>query len=79
MSHFFSGQGKPHADNAGCMHCGGTVGEWETVFTNDAESLEGFEDWFCCYSCRDLGEPCDTFHKILPLETNSEPQTTAAK
>lgn len=52
--------------DAACQHClgGAQTGEWETVYTGDEESLGGYEDWFCCHTCRDAGLPCETFHRI---------------
>ena len=50
--------------NLSCMHCGGTLGHGELLHTDDYESMDGFEAWFCCWSCRDRGEPCETFHKL---------------
>lgn len=49
-----------------CQFCmGGTInGEWETVWTGAEESLNGYEDWFCCHTCRDANQPCETFHPI---------------
>lgn len=50
-----------------CMYCFNndlTKSHSETVHTGDAESYEGYEDWFCCHICRDAGEPCETFFKI---------------
>lgn len=54
------------APEAACMYClrDGTLGHWETVHTGDEESLDGYEDWFCCHPCRDAGLPCETFHRI---------------
>jgi hypothetical protein len=47
------------------MYCGSDdlKGHWECVHTGDEESLDGYEDWFCCHVCRDAGLPCETFHK----------------
>ena len=47
-----------------CMFCGGNEGRTEVLYTGDAESLDGFEVWFCCYACRDAGQPCETFHRL---------------
>lgn len=49
-----------------CQYCMGsdTNGEWETVWTGAEEALDGWEDWFCCHTCRDANEPCETFHPI---------------
>lgn len=52
--------------NLRCMHCGGTLGHGELLHTQDSESMGGFEAWFCCWACRDQGEPCETFHKLTP-------------
>lgn len=56
----------PDAEGAeqSCMYCGGTRGHGERVQTDSAESLDGWEDWFCCHDCRDAGKPCETFHAI---------------
>jgi hypothetical protein len=47
-----------------CMYCGGDEGRIELLDTGDADSLDGFEVWFCCHACRDAGEPCETFHRL---------------
>ncbi len=47
-----------------CMFCGGYEGRTELLDTGDTESLDGFEVWFCCYACRDEGQPCETFHQL---------------
>jgi hypothetical protein len=47
-----------------CMYCENNRGHWECVYTGDAESLDGWEDWYCCHICRDDGSPCETFHRI---------------
>jgi len=52
-----------------CMHCDMADGHWERVWTGDVDSRDGFEDWYCCHACRDAGLPCDTFHRIEPLNT----------
>lgn len=43
-----------------CIHCGIKYdlhnGHWEYV-----DTLEAIEIWYCCHSCRDKGEPCETF------------------
>lgn len=51
---------------AACMYCGADdlKGHWECIHTGDEESLDGYEDWFCCHVCRDARLPCETFHKI---------------
>lgn len=62
----------PAADPAqSCMYCGSNEGHWERTYTGDEESLDGWEDWFCCHPCRDAGQPCETFHRIPipPSET----------
>ena len=53
-----------------CMFCKTTEGHWERAYTGDEESLDGWEDWYCCHACRDAGQPCETFHRIpKPQET----------
>ena len=49
-----------------CMHCDGTDGHDEEVWTGDAgyDDKSGFEVWFCCHACRDAGQPCETFFPI---------------
>lgn len=54
-----------------CQFCNGTEGRWERVYTGNEESLDGWEDWFCCQPCLDAGQPCETFYHlpIPPTET----------
>lgn len=47
-----------------CMYCRGETGHSELVYTGDFESLDGFEHWFCCHSCRDTNLPCETFFNL---------------
>jgi hypothetical protein len=56
----------------GCMHCGGTAGHDEEVWTGDAcyDDKSGFEVWFCCHACRDAVQPRETFFPIR-LKTGS--------
>jgi hypothetical protein len=56
-----------------CMYCGSNGGHWERVHTGDDESFGGWEDWFCCHSCRDAGNPCETFHRIPIPAATQEP------
>lgn len=60
------------AGDLSCMYCGGKQGHSERVHTGDEESLDGWEDWFCCHPCRDAGEPCETFHRIYPEAPHDE-------
>ena len=47
-----------------CEYCESVVGHTEVVHTDDQDSLHGWEVWFCCHSCRDKSEPCETFFKL---------------
>ena len=47
-----------------CQYCGCDDGYWEQVYTGNEESQNGWEDWFCCHSCRNVGQPCETFFHI---------------
>jgi hypothetical protein len=47
-----------------CQHCGSKVGHDEIIWTGDLESLHCHELWFCCHSCRDKNEPCESFFKL---------------
>jgi len=52
--------------NLFCIHCDGTDGHDEEVWTGDRgdDDKSGFEVWFCCHACRDAGLPCETFFPI---------------
>jgi hypothetical protein len=55
-----------------CMFCGSDVGHTEEVWTGATEEdKSGWEVWFCCHPCRDIGadSPCETFYPIR-LTTN---------
>lgn len=66
ISHVSPCRAGAQGHDAACQHCqsGSLNGEWETVYTGEDESLGGYEDWFCCHTCRDAGLPCETFHRI---------------
>lgn len=56
-----------------CMYCASSNGHWERIYTGDRESLDGWEDWYCCHVCRDSGHACETFHRIT--EPTPKPRT----
>jgi hypothetical protein len=47
-----------------CQFCGGANGNTEYLNTQDFDSKDGIELWFCCHDCKIHGEPCETFIKL---------------
>jgi hypothetical protein len=49
-----------------CLHCGGSDGMDEEIWTgvDGEDDMSGYELWFCCFTCRDAGLPCETFYPI---------------
>lgn len=59
----------PDRERVRCQFCDSQVGHEEEVWTGDmTEGKSGWELWFCCHTCRDAGEPCETFF-ALPILT----------
>jgi hypothetical protein len=54
-----------------CCECGGDDGHTEFLYTGDEMSVDGFEIWFCCHTCRDASRPCETFIRLVPPEPES--------
>lgn len=47
-----------------CQFCNSKDGHDELIKTGDNDSFCGYEVWFCCHTCRDKGEPCETFFAL---------------